>query len=109
MALIHEKLYRSGNLKRINMKEYIEELSRNLSYVHLANHNNVDLVLDVENIMLDVDTAIPLGLIINELLTNSMKHAFLENQEGIINVNKCCHSQMLRICNTSNAIMWGVR
>lgn len=87
MALIHEKLYRSGDLKRINMKEYIEELSRNLSYVHLANHNNVDLVLDVENIMLDVDTAIPLGLIINELLTNSMKHAFLENQEGIINVN----------------------
>lgn len=87
MALIHEKLYRSGNLKLLNMKEYIEELSRDLSNIHLSNHDNVDLVLDLENIMLDVDTAIPLGLIINELLTNSVKHAFPENQKGTINVN----------------------
>lgn len=87
MAIIHEKLYRSGDLKRIDMKEYIKDLSRDLFYVHLSNHKNVDLVLDVENIMLDVDTAIPLGLIINELLTNSMKHAFSDDQKGIINVN----------------------
>ncbi len=86
MALIHEKLYRSGDLKRINMDEYIKDLSRDLFYVHLSNHEDVNLVLDLENIMLDIDTAIPLGLIINELLTNSMKHAFSDNQKGIINV-----------------------
>lgn len=86
MALIHEKLYRSGDLKRINIKEYIEDLSRNLSHIHLPKHHDVDLILDLENLMLDVDTAIPLGLIINELLTNSMKHAFPGNKKGIIKV-----------------------
>lgn len=87
MALIHEKLYSSGNLKLVNMKEYIEELSRDFSNVHLSNHDNVSLVLDIENIMLDVDTAIPVGLIINELLTNSVKHAFPAKQIGTINLN----------------------
>jgi two-component system, sensor histidine kinase PdtaS len=69
------------------MKEYIEQLSRDLSLVHLTKKNEIQIILNVENIMMDVDTAIPLGLIINELLTNSMKHAFPDNQKGVIKVN----------------------
>ena len=73
MALIHEKLYRSGDLKRINMKDFIESLSENLYNTYLNDQGLVKIDLDVDEIMLDVDTAIPVGLIINELLTNSMK------------------------------------
>jgi PAS domain S-box-containing protein len=87
MALIHEKLYRSGDLKRINMRDYIQSLSENLYRAYLSDNGRVKIHLDVDEIMLDVDTAIPLGLILNELLTNSMKYAFPENQKGEIKVD----------------------
>ncbi len=86
MALIHKKLYQSEDIQRINMKDYIAELSLDLSSLHMSKNKNIGLVLDVEKIMLDADTAIPLGLIINELLTNSMKHAFSDKEKGTIKV-----------------------
>jgi len=84
MALIHEKLYRSGDLKHINFAEYIENLSNELYYAYTKNKRLVKLILDVDDLTLDVETSIPLGLILNELLTNSLKHAFPEGKEGKI-------------------------
>jgi two-component sensor histidine kinase len=79
MALIHQKIYTSTDLKRINFGDYITTLSNDIfqSYVH--DSNIVKLNLDVEDIMLDTDITIPLGLILNELLTNSLKYAFPPN------------------------------
>ena len=76
MALIHQKIYSSIDLKRINFGDYMTTLSNEIfqSYVH--DSNIVKLDLDVENIMLDTDITIPLGLILTELLTNSLKYAF---------------------------------
>jgi two-component sensor histidine kinase/CheY-like chemotaxis protein len=79
MALIHERLYRSNNLKMIDFEDYIRKLAVDLFGVYAIDPDQIKLIFDVEDIMLDVNTAIPLGLIINELLTNSLKYAFPMN------------------------------
>jgi len=84
--LIHENLYRSGDLKHLNFSEYIEKLSKDLYHAYTLNKSLVKLVLNIEVIRLDIDTSIPLGLILNELLTNSLKHAFLDGRSGMITV-----------------------
>jgi PAS domain S-box-containing protein len=76
MALIHEKLYRSDNLARIRFDEYIRDLTSFLIHSYSDNAHKVKLEIRAEPVNLDMDTAIPCGLIINELVTNSIKHGF---------------------------------
>ncbi|MEP5763666.1 MAG: two-component regulator propeller domain-containing protein [Halieaceae bacterium] len=76
MALIHENLYRSDNLLEINFQEYIEMLANGLLRFYRFDQLAVGLELDVVDVYLDIDTAVPCGLIINELVSNSLKHAF---------------------------------
>jgi two-component system, sensor histidine kinase PdtaS len=76
MAIIHEKLYQSHDLTHINFKEYIKSLSYYLSDSYTRNSEAVTIKLDVEDIFLGIETAVPLGLIINELVSNSLKYAF---------------------------------
>lgn len=76
MALIHENLYRSPDLGRIDVADYIGHLTANLLSSYTRSDRQVDLQLDLEHHWLDVDTAIPCGLIINELVSNSFKYAF---------------------------------
>ncbi len=87
MALIHESLYRSPNLIDIRFSEYVKQLANNLYASYKVNPERVKLFLDVEDIPLDIETAIPCGLIINELISNALKHAFPENKEGQIRVS----------------------
>ena len=87
MALIHEKLYQSTDLKKIDFGDYIQSLSSDLFHTNVANPNLIKLNLNVEEIFLDINTAIPLGLIVNELITNSLKHAFPQDMTGEININ----------------------
>jgi PAS domain S-box-containing protein len=87
MALIHERLYRSTDLKHIDFGDYIRTLVMDLFRTYLAEPSRIKLELDVEDVMLDIDTAIPLGLIVNELLSNSMKHAFPDSREGTIKLD----------------------
>jgi PAS domain S-box-containing protein len=82
MALIHENLYQSHDLARIEFADYIRKLTNNLCRSYGVNYNQVKLNLNIEQIWLRVDTAIPCGLIINELVSNSLKHAFI-NAEAI--------------------------
>lgn len=76
MALIHENLYRSENLLEINFHEYIEMLTAGLVRFYRFDKLAVSLRLEVQDIYLDIDTAVPCGLIINELVSNSLKHGF---------------------------------
>lgn len=86
MALIHERLYRSKDLKRIDFGDYIRTLATDLYKIYVHNSGQIALNLNVDDIMLDINTAVPLGLILNELVTNSMKYGFPGDIQGKIDV-----------------------
>ncbi len=86
MALIHEELYRSDGLARIDFKDYLERLSRLLLRSQARGAAAVQCDFQVEAITVDIETAIPLGLIANELLTNCLKHAFAGRRRGKLQV-----------------------
>jgi PAS domain S-box-containing protein len=87
MALIHEKLYQSDNMAQVNFSEYVNSLITNLYSSYSINKENVKLNCNLEKVTFNIDTAIPLGLIINELVSNSFKHAFPDNRKGEIVVD----------------------
>ncbi len=87
MAYIHESLYQNKTFTSINFSEYISTLASNILQSYAASAQKVSLSLDVNKIILNLDTSIPAGLIINELVTNSIKHAFNGAKEGIILIN----------------------
>ncbi len=76
MSLIHQKLYNTNDITSINMKDYIKELADFLAVSYGYNSNNFTLEINADNEWVDIDKALPLGLILNELLTNSFKYAF---------------------------------
>lgn len=84
MALIHEKLYQSSDLARILVSDYIKNLTNNLLQSYSVSSSLIKLNVNVDNVFVDVDTAIPCGLIINELLSNSFKYAFPDGRPGQI-------------------------
>ena len=86
MALIHEKLYQSDDLARVDFHEYISNLAAYLFRSYEVNSGAVTLNVESEDVLLGVDTAIPCGLIINELVSNSLKHAFPGGAGGSINI-----------------------
>lgn len=87
MALIHERLYRSADISTVHFQEYIHHLAEDLitSY-HRPDGKDIQIEVDADQIFLDIDTAIPCGLIINELLTNTFKHAFWDTVEPKISI-----------------------
>jgi two-component sensor histidine kinase len=86
MALIHQQLYRSNDLSSINFGDYLRNLTTHLFQAYGVNEGNIRLTIDAKNIYIGIDTAIPSGLLINELISNSLKHAFPGNRKGKINV-----------------------
>jgi PAS domain S-box-containing protein len=86
MALLHEKLYRSKNLSKIDMSDYVQALTRDLFLTYRLGSPRIQLTLDIENIALGMDTALHCGLIINELASNSLKHAFPGESSGQLSV-----------------------
>ncbi len=85
MSLIHQKLYRGKNLAAIEMKSYLQTLADNLIDAYL-DEEDVEVTVDMHEFELDVDYAIPLGLIVNELITNSLKYAFSKQKKGAIEI-----------------------
>jgi two-component sensor histidine kinase len=86
MALVHEELYQSEDFSRVDFADYIRRLTANLFHTYQTGPVAVSLRVDVKNVYLTVDTAIPCGLIINELVSNALKHAFHGRAEGSITI-----------------------
>jgi PAS domain S-box-containing protein len=87
MALIHEELHKGGKLDTLNISNYIEDLADNLLSTYRVGNNSIILDTDIEeDIFFDMDTAVPLGIIINELISNSLKHAFPNRNNGEIQI-----------------------
>lgn len=84
MCKVHEMLYKSGDFANINYKKYLTELLDQLVNNYSAQNQQVDLKINVENLLFNINTAVPLGLVVNELVTNSLKYAFPNNTKGAI-------------------------
>lgn len=104
MALIHQNLYQEKNLTGVELKVYFEKLISNLFHSYNISNENIKLDMDVENLNLDVDSVIPLGLIVNELVSNSLKYAFPNNESGTINVSLKEEKEMLVLTVSDNGI-----
>ncbi len=90
MALVHEKLYKSVDLAGIELSDYIRSLVNYLMRSYDVGYHKIKQEINVDNIFLSIDKSIPFGLIINELVTNILKYAFVGRDEGLfrININK---------------------
>lgn len=86
MALIHEKLYQSKTLAKVEMDSYIKDLSRTLLSTYNSRRANIRINTQVDNVFLDINSAVPCGLIINEIVSNACKHAFKDRNEGNIDI-----------------------
>ena len=84
MAFIHESLYQTKNFESVNFSEYVTTLSKNLVHTYSINTKKIKLILTLDDLYLNLDASIPCGLIINEIISNSLKYAFPDNRDGII-------------------------
>jgi two-component sensor histidine kinase len=90
MALIHDLLYRSGDVVHVDFRSYVDGLVRNLLTATGRVARPVRLSLDVEPVPLDLDVAIPCGLVVNELVSNALEHAFPADHAGALTVRFQC-------------------
>lgn len=87
MALIHENLYQSTDISSINIKKYIKNLLNDIKYSYGTLNDRIKIEIDTEDYSLNIETAVPCGLIINELVSNSLKYAFPHDKTGVISVS----------------------
>jgi two-component sensor histidine kinase len=87
MALVHQTLYQRGSLSRINMEEYIPELTQAIFDSYQNTVQRVHLIIDVAPVSLLIDTALSCGLIVSELVSNSLEHAFPGDRSGVVSVS----------------------
>jgi PAS domain S-box-containing protein len=104
MALIHEQLYRSETLARIDFADYITSLVNHLTEAYQPALNNIELRVSVMPVTLNLETATPCGLMINELLTNAFKHAFPDGRSGTISVILTREAERLQLVVQDNGI-----
>jgi PAS domain S-box-containing protein len=87
MALIHEELYKGEGTDALNFSAYLQKLTGNLFQTYSLKSKNISLIMDLEkNACFNMDIAVPLGIIVNELVSNSLKHAFTKDQQGEIQI-----------------------
>lgn len=86
MALIHQHLYRSTELSKIDMEEYLKSLSSQLLVSYADHKDAVSFLINANNIMFTIETAVPFGLLVNEIITNSLKHGFPQGRNGNIKI-----------------------
>lgn len=106
IAKVHEKLYESSTLSNIPLDTYIRELSDEIKNAYTSGKKNIEIQLDVVPFEIDLDEAIPIGLILNELINNAFKHAFKDHKEGIIRISleKSGEGMELVVENNGNSI-----
>ncbi|OPY38625.1 MAG: putative diguanylate cyclase [Methanoregulaceae archaeon PtaU1.Bin059] len=97
MALVHEKLYQTENLSQINLDDYLRYLGKSLFQFYGANIRGITFSIDAAGIFVDINTAIPFGLIMNELISNSLKYGFPEKRRGEVSINVRRQDHALRV------------
>lgn len=102
MAYIHESLYQNKTFATIDFADYISTLSGNIIQSYAVNSDRVKLLLNTEIVMLNLDVSIPAGLIINELVTNSIKHAFSDGKSGFLSINLKCQNNVVILTVADN-------
>jgi two-component sensor histidine kinase len=104
MALIHEKLYQSANLAEINFALYAQQLAEGLFRLYRVDPGAVTLQVDIQNIALDINQAIPCGLIINELVSNCLKYAFPQGHTGQVRVALFSENSQMALVVADNGV-----
>jgi|CZKP01.1.fsa_nt_gi PAS domain S-box-containing protein len=105
IALIHKKLYQSKNLSTLDLKDYICDLLELIFSSLTDNSDKISLVMDLDSIIVELDTALHCGLVVNELISNSLKYAFPNNRIGIIKVIlKKLDEEMIELSVSDNGI-----
>jgi len=104
MALVHERLYQKEDLSGINFSEYIHDIIKELKVAYRMGERNVSVKINVEDVVLEVDSAIPCGLILNELITNCFKYAFPDERSGEVNVNFVKQDSMYTLTIKDNGV-----
>lgn len=102
MALIHEKLYQTKSLSDIELDTYIKELVEAIHGTFTEYTEAVDLEFDLDKVELDVDRVIPCGLLINELVVNAFKHAFKEDQKGMLEIGLAKENECIKLSVADN-------
>lgn len=102
MALIHELVYKSKDFSEISLKTYIQEISSNLKEVYHTDQHPIDIEAHIENVIVDINHALPLGLIINEVMTNSFKHAFHDTSRGKIAIELVKDKRLVKLKISDN-------
>ena len=103
MAMVHENLYQSSNFNDFNFKQYVEKLVHEIFYSYGIENGNIKVQLNIEDININIDTAMPIGLIINELITNIVKYAFPQ-LEGTITIKLKTLSQQMELTIADDGI-----
>ncbi|HEX9007464.1 MAG TPA: PAS domain S-box protein [Bacteroidota bacterium] len=104
MALIHERLYRSGDLSRVDFGYYVRNLTSYLSRTYASAAQPVRVSVEIGTILLGVDLAIPCGLIVNELVTNAFRHAFVDGREGEVTITMTQNESVCRLSVRDNGV-----
>ncbi len=89
MSIIHEELYKSEDASSIDFAAYLKKLTADILNSYKTGDEKIRLILEVDSTLLGIDTAVPLGIIINELFSNSLKYAFSKGTEGMIRISLC--------------------
>ena len=87
MALLHETLYRSDNFARVDLAGYLRQLSGQIFRAMAPSDGRVDLALDLDPVAVELDRAVPCGLLVNELVSNALKHGFTDGRTGVVRVS----------------------
>ena len=102
MALIHDKLYQTESLSDIRLDEYLQELVEAISATFNNKQNNVQLNFELNPVKINIDKVVPCGLLVNELVVNSYKHAFTETNKGLLTIKLKKHNQKVVLTVTDN-------
>lgn len=104
MAYIHESLYQNKTFSSINFNDYLGQLTNNVIHSHSVNSQQISLNINCAKIILNLDVSIPLGLIINELVTNAIKHAFPGGKKGFISINLATQNNFVLLTVEDNGV-----
>jgi PAS domain S-box-containing protein len=105
MAQIHERLYNSNDFNNIDIEEYLRQFLPRLVCSYEI-HCRVELVIESRGVSLPLEQAVPFGLLVNELVTNALKHAFAGKGEGVLNVQASEHGERIRLTVRDNGVGW---